>query len=311
MVQSRTLRSEALRLIHVAKDLLQEEKTIFASNEDCEYFRNIYRASRQSFSNPNKPYNPKTPETKYLKPESISPVLKENSTPELPLPQKTIDLKKSEEIQKSEIEPKRAPDLSQANLASSQFNSEKRDEAEEHKDCRRSLDAQNRFLTRERFVEYQKILTYAFTDWRYLPDIPNDKKAKAISERWKTKNQSAPISILLFQETGKHHQFLTNLTTALDVFFGETKQISGASIEKENQWETFLSVPELKLIIICDSSLWQMPNLLKFYREIPNQTERFLSNTPLLLLPDLSLYLKDPSLKRSLWKAICQKISSL
>jgi hypothetical protein len=95
------------------------------------------------------------------------------------------------------------------------------------------------------------------------------------------------------------------------VISGPARLINAEGIEKENQWETFLSVTELKLIIICDYALWQMPHLLQFYREVPNQTQRFLLNKPVMLLPDLTLYLKDPQLKRSLWKALCQKIGSL
>jgi hypothetical protein len=43
---------------------------------------------------------------------------------------------------------------------------------------------------------------------------------------------------------------------------------------------------------------------MHFYKETPAQGTRTLGNIPLFLLPDLSLYLKDPLLKRSLWKAL-------
>ena len=145
----------------------------------------------------------------------------------------------------------------------------------------------------------------------FLSEIPSDAKARQIAQRWKTKNQSAPISLLFLNEPLQQQRFLTNLASALDVIFGPARLINAEGIEKESQWEAFLSVPELKLVIICDYALWQMPHLLQFYREVPNQTQRFLLNKPLMLLPDLTLYLKDPQLKRSLWKALCQKIGSL
>jgi hypothetical protein len=72
-----------------------------------------------------------------------------------------------------------------------------------------------------------------------------------------------------------------------------------------------LTSSELKLVIICDHTLWQLQNLRHFYKETPAQNYRQLGDKHLLMLPDLSLYLKDPLLKRSLWKALCQTISSL
>jgi len=67
----------------------------------------------------------------------------------------------------------------------------------------------------------------------------------------------------------------------------------------------------LKLIIVCDYTLWQLPNLMQFYKETPAQKTRQLGEKSLFLLPDLSLYLKDPLLKRSLWKALWPMLLSL
>jgi hypothetical protein len=143
-----------------------------------------------------------------------------------------------------------------------------------------------------------------------IDEIPSDSTAKKIANRWKTKNQTAPISILSFSEPPKQKQILIEITKAIDVYFGPAKIIDAASIEKENEWETFLANEDLKLIIACDYTLWQLKDLMKNYREIPREQKRTLGQVPLFLLPDLSLYLKDPSLKRSLWKAICNKLSS-
>lgn len=140
-----------------------------------------------------------------------------------------------------------------------------------------------------------------------LSDIPNDERARKIAFHWKTKNQSAPISILVGSEHAEHRVFLEAVKTALDVYFGPAKCIDAETIEKEKQWDSFLSATGLKLIIICDSTLWQLHHLRQFYKEVPASKTRVLQDIPLFLLPDLSLYLKDPPLKRSLWKALCQK----
>lgn len=155
----------------------------------------------------------------------------------------------------------------------------------------------------------RNILSVVAPELAILNDIPSDLIARKISERWKTKNQTAPISILLFQEPPEQRALLEQIAKALDIYFGPAKIVNAETIEKEKQWEAFLSVADLKMVIVCDYTLWQLNHLMHFYKETPAQGIRTLGTTPLFLLPDLSLYLKDPLLKRSLWKALCQKFS--
>jgi len=143
-----------------------------------------------------------------------------------------------------------------------------------------------------------------------LPDIPSDTLAKKIATRWKTHNQIAPITLLHYQELPEQTTFLEQLAKAVDVYFGPARLVNAERVEKENQWDAFLSVNDLKVVIACDHTLWQLPNLRNMYREIPTQEKRLLKEKPLFLLPDLALYLKDPMLKRSLWKALCSFLSS-
>lgn len=155
----------------------------------------------------------------------------------------------------------------------------------------------------------RNVLSVVAPELAILNEIPSDAMAKKISERWKTKNQSAPISILVYQEQPEQRALLEQIAKAIDVYFGPAKIVQAEGIEKEKQWGAFLSVADLKLILICDYTLWQLGGLMQFYKETPAQGIRILGNVPIFLLPDLSLYLKDPLLKRSLWKALCQKCS--
>ncbi len=143
-----------------------------------------------------------------------------------------------------------------------------------------------------------------------LDEIPSDLNAKKIAHRWKTKNQTAPISILSFGEPAEQKVLLDGIAQALDVYFGPARLIGAETIENEKQWDAFLSSKDLKMIVACDYTLWQLKDLMRHYKEIPAQGIRTLGNIPLFLLPDMSLYLKDPLLKRSLWKALCLKLSS-
>lgn len=159
------------------------------------------------------------------------------------------------------------------------------------------------------FSLVRNLLSVVAPELAILNDIPNDEMARKVSQRWKTKNQTAPISVVCYQEPPEQRALLEGIVTALDVCFGPAKLVYAEAIEKEKQWETFLGVSELKMVIVCDYTLWQLHGLMHFYKEIPSQGVRTLGNVPLFLLPDLSLYLKDPLLKRSLWKALCQKFS--
>lgn len=257
-----TLDQEVLELIRAIREIAPSEEPLFASAEDCSYFRSLYRSL------------PPTPqETKSL-PLNSAPV----KTPEAgPVPIKP---------EPRPIDPPKPP----APLISPP---EKSTVPRVH----------------DRFEDLKLLFSKIAPQIRISDEIPSDSAAKQVSESWKTRNQAAPISLLVYQEPPKHRLLLENLAKALNAVFGSASLIHCEKIEKEKQWETFLSVSGLKTVIICDAALWQLPNLLQFYREVPTQSERFLHHIPVFLLPDLSLYLKDPLLKRSLWKALCQKIA--
>lgn len=156
---------------------------------------------------------------------------------------------------------------------------------------------------------FKTLFSIIAPDLPILDEIPSDTAARKLSQAWKTKNQTAPISVLTFQEPPEQRALLEQIGQALDIYFGPAKVVSAEKIEREKEWGSFLSVSGLKLVIVCDYTLWQLNHLVSFYKETPAQEMRVLGNVPLFLLPDLSLYLKDPLLKRSLWRALCQKCS--
>ncbi len=136
---------------------------------------------------------------------------------------------------------------------------------------------------------------------------PTDLSAKRIKEGWKERYATPEVPILLH---GKNHlKFLTQIAKAIDTCFFPSRIVPFEHLEKEKKWDLFLESQRLKLIIAPDHVLFGSKGLLPYYTENPNEKTRFLGKIPLLLLPDLSLYMKDPSLKRSLWNVICQALS--
>jgi len=152
----------------------------------------------------------------------------------------------------------------------------------------------------------QKILQDIAPDLYLHNKPPSDDKAKRIKGAWKEKRE-APAIPILFQ--GKiYRKFVERIAKAIDTVYGSSRIIE---ITADKKWDLFLEAENLKLIIAPDLFIFGNKDLLPFYQETPQQKVRKLGNIPLLLLPDLSLYFKDPYLKRSLWNVICNAINSL
>ena len=177
----------------------------------------------------------------------------------------------------------------------------------EKEDFRSSAALSNEILD---IASMKAIFEKIFPNIPLLFTLPSDLDAKKIASSWKTKNKIAPISIISFGEPKEQKILLQQIATAIDVYFGSCKLVEAEAIEKDKQWQSFLDSSDLKWIIICDYSLWQLSHLMSFFKENPSQQTRMLGKTPVFLLSDLSLYMKDPSLKRSLWKALCMRLSS-
>ncbi|MBI5346734.1 MAG: hypothetical protein HZB76_06305 [Chlamydiae bacterium] len=139
----------------------------------------------------------------------------------------------------------------------------------------------------------------------------DDKKAKQLSQKWKVNNEVFPISVLAYKEDERTYKFLIELSKALDVCFYPSKVVFAYQLEKENQWDIFLSSKELKMIIAQTYMIAELNNLRGFYKEFPQERTSFLKEVPLFLMADAHLYLKEPLLKPSLFKTLKQKISTI
>lgn len=146
-----------------------------------------------------------------------------------------------------------------------------------------------------------------FPHMKLHDEPPSDTSAKRVKEAWKEQLGTPDIAIL--SSDPRAESFLKNVARAIDCTFAPCRVITVHHLERENKWDLFLETPHLKWVICPDSALWSSKNLLPFFKEYPKQNTRFLSKVPLLLLPDVTLYLKNPELKRSLWTLLCQTLS--
>jgi len=145
----------------------------------------------------------------------------------------------------------------------------------------------------------RKVLKEIDPDLFLHENIPSDHKAKRIKEAWKAKRDTPAIPILF--QGQKYRSFMVQLAKAIDILYGSCRIVE---VEPQKKWDLFLESENLKLIIAPDALIFETKTLLPFYQENPQQKSRKLGKIPLLLLPDLSLYFKDPYLKRALWNVI-------
>ena len=302
-----SIRSETLDLIEATRFYLEElpqPAVLLASGADCDYFRKHYFAAtlpKQDSSSPETP-----PKKSSAIPSAASPQTSCTQTvrqePLVPLASNT--------------EPHRSNAKESSKSVQSPENSSP---AKGQPKPNRPEPSQNTPVIavreppqpapQESFDDLRKIWNKITAGAPVFEEIPNDEIAKKIANRWKTKNAAAEISILAYQEPPSQRILLEQIAKAIHTILGPARIVQAEPIEKEKQWEAFLSVPHLKLTIACDYTLWQLRGLMHHYREAPSQGTRHLGAVPVFLLPDLSLYLKDPLLKRSLWKALCQTLS--
>jgi hypothetical protein len=159
-------------------------------------------------------------------------------------------------------------------------------------------------------LSYMQFFKDHFPQQPLLNTIPIDHQAKKIKDAWKIKHQVLPVAILSFHAQTQSLAFLKNIAKAIQLFLAPTCVLSGVELEKNRQWDEVLSTPNLRLIIATDYELYLQPELMKHYRQDKQLSKHFLKSTPLLLLSDLSLYLKKPELKQLLWNAIRTEFAS-
>lgn len=157
-------------------------------------------------------------------------------------------------------------------------------------------------------LSYKEILKEHFPQLVLSDSIPTDHVAKREKDAWMAKQQILPVAILAFYEDAPSMALLKNIAKAINLRLAPAKVLNGIELEKEQQWETVLSNPDLRFVISGDYGLYLQPGLMKHYHQDPKTGTHYLNRTPLLLLSDISLYLKKPELKALLWNAICNQM---
>lgn len=101
----------------------------------------------------------------------------------------------------------------------------------------------------------------------------------------------AEVAVLTSNANIEHYNFIVKVAEAIN------KQLAPTTLANI---EDFSSKPHLKLIMASET---QLNSQLKQKTQTANG-QRFLEKTPLLLIHDIDLYLKNPEHKRTLWQTL-------
>lgn len=166
-------------------------------------------------------------------------------------------------------------------------------------------------VVEDSFEDVRKKIKEVGLQIEHIEKILDDTHAEAMAHHWKYQSKICPI-LILFHNCSEHEKmFLKNLASALSVYFPKANALDVSEIEKEDKWDLILDPKIVTFIMAPDDQIWDLPKLMKTYKEIPSQSTHTLKDIPLFLIPNLKMYFQNPSLKGSLWKALCQKISPL
>jgi hypothetical protein len=120
---------------------------------------------------------------------------------------------------------------------------------------------------------------------------------------------TAKVLVLSFGETGPSFKFSTKCHQSHRFPPGSAKLIEMRKL-KEKIHGTHISLSSLQLILAPPFQEWKSISLSRFYRENPSSKSHFLKDIPLALMQPTESYLKNPDLKRELWKMLSSLLST-
>lgn len=154
------------------------------------------------------------------------------------------------------------------------------------------------------FSEWKKIVKDKCPNLAIVDTIPDDSEARRIQNSWKDPKPLPSILILSFQESAKERAFLNNLTNAIRVNFDTAATFTPSEVSIQYGWDTVLAANTTRLIIANAHGLQAHQELMRHYREMPKAGKFFMGKVPLYLMSDVTLYMREPHLKMSLWQDI-------
>lgn len=157
--------------------------------------------------------------------------------------------------------------------------------------------------------DLRKLASEHLPQLKLLDAVPDDALAREMSKAWEKTAVVPQAAILSFNEQGPHQLFLKHVAFAAEMMGLTAAVIPAGKIEAKKGWEEFLSSPTLKCVIGCGNGIASLTSLEKQRKESAKNGTTLLGTRPLIVLSDISFYMQEPSLKRSLWKSLRDHLS--
>ncbi len=156
--------------------------------------------------------------------------------------------------------------------------------------------------------DVEKIVKEIAPNLNLLEDIPDDKAAKEIGNKWE-KNIQPHVIVLYCYENHSEQAFLSHVTKAIERYLSPAALLSSYAIDKKGRWQNMLELPSLKLVLTTEATIHAHPSLQQFYGVSSQKQGSSLGKIPLLLLKEVAHYIGNAQSKAELWKSLCQYIS--
>lgn len=311
-----SLQQRYTELLALTKTYLQQEHSltdrILSESDTYSYFKNYALQSQKAKSQQNSPSPAIVANTA---PKMASPAHARTPITDLPQPTTIQAAKAHENIEvrtdKSDFNKTVTVPLSPAPTNKTPPKPEKTENSSEQTSVTGFFKLEfPSALPQTDFSDLRTIIQQKLPNVRLLDQLPDDTEAKKMASIWSQEKKIPQVLILSFDDVPKHQAFLSNIAKALEIHGIDAKVANAAKLERENEWQKLLQSKELKLVIAGSSGFYNLPELQKNYREGTKQGRHHLGDRLLLLLSDISYYLKEPTLKPSLWGALKELLAN-
>lgn len=159
------------------------------------------------------------------------------------------------------------------------------------------------------FLDIKKLLQKIAPSIKLYDTLPDDRIARQIARAYENKTQFASCIILYENQQGQGLMMLKNLEKAIESRSFSTMMYCLDEIAATGLLEDILNDPQVKLILTCYDWIVHYPKLLNLFHEKTGSLIKKLGTKDVIILSPIDFYLKDPSLKRSLWNQLMSYIA--
>jgi len=157
--------------------------------------------------------------------------------------------------------------------------------------------------------ELKKDLQQQFPHIRFKEEIPSDAEAVKLTTLYKTQTPLPAVLVLVNNESAEGTDLLQKLAAAITERYVPAELRELHTFKSEAAWQSLTTSTAVKLVLTTQKTINSLPQLQKQAQPSVVHTPGMLLDKTLILIADTTHYLRDPQLKKQLWKSICDQLS--